>query len=96
MALEAILNRHHRSQVAADPEIGAIHPSLSYMKARKMKELDVAGMDNTVTGLNDLEKEMESSVPNMMDSMNISMPPFSNVSRRKCNYALCTYYQGST
>jgi len=77
MALEAILNRHHRSQVAADPEIGAIHPSLSYMKARKMKELDVAGMD-TLTGLNDLEKEMESSVPNMMDSMNISMPPFSN------------------
>ena len=87
MALEAILNRHHHSQVAADPEIGAIHPSLSYMKARKMKELDVAGMD-TLTGLNDLEKEMESSVPNMMDSMNISMPPFSNVSRRKCNYAL--------
>ena len=92
MALEAILNRHHRSQVAADPEIGAIHPSLSYMKARKMKELDVAGMD-TLTGLNE---EMESSVPNMMDSMNISMPPFSNVSRRKCNYALCTYYQAST
>ena len=82
MALEAILNRHHRSQVAADPEIGAIHPSLSYMKARKMKELDVAGMD-TLTGLNDLEKEMESSVPNMMDSMNISMPPFSNVSHCK-------------
>jgi len=77
MALEAILNRHHHSQVAADPEIGAIHPSLSYMKAGKIKELDVAGMD-TLTGLNDLEKEMESSVPNMMDSMNISMPPFSN------------------
>ena len=80
MALEAILGRHHRSQVAANPEIGAIHPSLSYMKARKMKEMDVAGMDKTVTGLNDLEKEMESSVPNMMDSMSISMPPYSNVS----------------
>jgi len=78
MALEAILGRHHRSQVAVNPEIGAIHPSLSYMKARKMKEMDVAGMDKTVTGLNDLEKEMESSVPNMMDSMNISMPPYSN------------------
>ena len=52
------------------------------MKARKMKELDEAGMD-TLTGLNDLEKEMESSVPNMMDSMNISMPPFSNVSHCK-------------
>ena len=81
MALEAILNRHHRSQVAADPEIGAIHPSLSYMKARKMKEVDATGMDNTGTGLNDLEREMESSVPNMMDSMSISMPPYSNVSR---------------
>ena len=79
MALEAILNRHHRSKVTANPEIGAIHPSLSYMKARKMKEVDATGMDNT--GLNDLEREMESSVPNMMDSMSISMPPYSNVSR---------------
>jgi len=78
MALEAILNRHHRSKVAANPEIGAIHPSLSYMKARKMKEVDATGMDNTGTGLNDLEREMESSVPNMMDSMSISMPPYSN------------------
>lgn len=81
MALEAMLNRHHRSKVAANPEIGAIHPSLSYMKARKMKEVDATGMDNTGTGLNDLEREMESSVPNMMDSMSISMPPYSNVSR---------------
>ena len=81
MALEAILNRHHRSQVAVNPELGAIHPSLSYMKARKMKEVDATGMDSTGTGLNDLEREMESSVPNMMDSMSISMPPFSNVSR---------------
>jgi len=64
--------------VAANPEIGAIHPSLSYMKARKMKEVDATGMDNTGTGLNDLEREMESSVPNMMDSMSISMPPYSN------------------
>jgi len=78
MALEAILNRHHRSQVAVNPELGAIHPSLSYMKARKMKEVDATGMDSTGTGLNDLEREMESSVPNMMDSMSISMPPFSN------------------
>jgi len=78
MALEAMLNRHHRSMVAANPEIGAIHPSLSYMKARKMKEVDATGMDNTGTGLNDLEREMESSVPNMMDSMSISMPPYSN------------------
>jgi len=78
MALEAILNRHHRSKVAANPEVGAIHPSLSYMKARKMKEVDATGMDNTGTGLNDLEREMESSVPNMMDSMSISMPPYSN------------------
>jgi len=78
MALEAMLNRHHRSKVAANPEIGAIHPSLSYMKARKMKEVDATGMDNTGTGLNDLEREMESSVPNMMDSMSISMPPYSN------------------
>jgi len=78
MALEAILNRNHRSKVAANPEIGAIHPSLSYMKARKMKEVDATGMDNTGTGLNDLEREMESSVPNMMDSMSISMPPYSN------------------
>jgi len=78
LALEAILNRHHRSKVAANPEIGAIHPSLSYMKARKMKEVDATGMDNTGTGLNDLEREMESSVPNMMDSMSISMPPYSN------------------
>jgi len=78
MALEAILNRHHRSKVVANPEIGAIHPSLSYMKARKMKEVDATGMDNTGTGLNDLEREMESSVPNMMDSMSISMPPYSN------------------
>ena len=81
MAMEAILNRHHRSQVAVNPEIGAIHPSLSYMKARKMKEVDCAGLDNSVTGPNDLEKEMESSVPNMMNSMSISMPPYSNVSR---------------
>jgi len=78
MALEAILNRHHRSQVAVNPELGAIHPSLSYMKARKMKEVDATGMDSIGTGLNDLEREMESSVPNMMDSMSISMPPFSN------------------
>jgi len=48
------------------------------MKARKMKEVDATGMDNTGTGLNDLEREMESSVPNMMDSMSISMPPYSN------------------
>jgi len=77
MALEAILNRHHRTQMAANPEIGAIHPNLSYMKARK-KEMDVAGTENAVTGLCDLEQQMDSSVPNMLDSMKISMPPYSN------------------
>ena len=80
MALEAILNRHHRTQMAANPEIGAIHPNLSYMKARK-KEMDVAGTENAVTGLCDLEQQMDSSVPNMLDSMKISMPPYSNVSK---------------
>jgi len=78
MALEAILNRHHRTQVAANSEIGAIYPNLSYMKARKMKEVDLAGAESAVTGLSDLEQQMESSVPNMLDSMKISMPPYSN------------------
>ena len=81
MALEAILNRHHRTQVAANSEIGAIYPNLSYMKARKMKEVDLAGAESAVTGLSDLEQQMESSVPNMLDSMKISMPPYSNVSK---------------
>jgi hypothetical protein len=75
MALEALLDRHHGRQLAQTGCSGSVHQNLSYL-SRRSSRVRTLGAEMK----DDLDAEMEASIPNMVDSMSLAQPPFDNVS----------------